>query len=156
MFLVPNTFSTTVLTLFHFLSLFHFSTALRKWYANEQLLHQQVQSFGYGSPMRYLDGTAFLRRMSVAETEKELDRTLNGNNISILTDWKHVPEASFSSSGIFSLLIFIEKHLYGHTVQNAFMEHETVSYSILKCWLPLYFIYSFMLSRNTGGERMDR
>lgn len=64
---------------------------------------------------------------------------------------------SFSSSETFSLLIFIEKHLYGHTeVQSAFTEHETVPYPILKCWLPLYFIYSFMLIKNTGGERMDR
>lgn len=74
---------------------FQHSTALKKQHANEQLLYQEVQSSGYGAPTRYLDGTAFLRRMSVAEAEKELDGTSNASNISILPDWKPVPEALF-------------------------------------------------------------
>lgn len=59
---------------------FQHSTALKKQHANEQLLYQEVQSSGYGAPTRYLDGTAFLRRMSVAEAEKELDGTSNASH----------------------------------------------------------------------------
>lgn len=56
-----------------------------------------MQPFRCGTPTRYPDNTAFLRRISDVETTKELDATSEGNNISVLMDWKTIPKAYFSS-----------------------------------------------------------